>query len=80
MQVILTSSLEGSTFNIPHINILNTIAQVSFLKVLTDAAQYGYLGALVACFIFAMGNRPQGFVGNIFVCVTTDTYQVAVEI
>lgn len=23
-------------------------------------AQYGYLGALVACFIFGMGNRPQG--------------------
>ncbi|EIW67717.1 hypothetical protein TREMEDRAFT_11732, partial [Tremella mesenterica DSM 1558] len=46
--VILTSALEGSTFNIPHIGILNSIAQ------------YGYLGALVACFIFGMGNRPQG--------------------
>lgn len=27
-QVILTSSLEGSAFNIPHINVLNRIAQV----------------------------------------------------
>ena len=25
-------------------------------------SQYGYLGALAACFIFAMGNRPQGCV------------------
>ncbi|WVQ84997.1 hypothetical protein IAT38_007161 [Cryptococcus sp. DSM 104549] len=46
--VILTSALEGDSFNIPHINILNYIAQ------------YGYLGALVSCFIFGMGNRPQG--------------------
>ena len=28
-QVILTSALEGSSFNIPHINILNNIAQVT---------------------------------------------------
>ncbi|KIR31043.1 chitin synthase [Cryptococcus deuterogattii MMRL2647] len=46
--VILTSALEGSAFNAPHIDVLNTIAR------------YGYLGALVGCFIFAMGNRPQG--------------------
>ncbi|OXB33726.1 chitin synthase [Cryptococcus neoformans] len=46
--VILTSALEGSAFNVPHIDVLNTIAR------------YGYLGALVGCFIFAMGNRPQG--------------------
>lgn len=45
---ILTSALEGSAFNIPHIDVLNTIAR------------YGYLGALIGCFIFAMGNRPQG--------------------
>nr|XP_031864416.1 uncharacterized protein CI109_000330 [Kwoniella shandongensis]KAA5531488.1 hypothetical protein CI109_000330 [Kwoniella shandongensis] len=46
--VILTSALESESFNVPHIGILNSIAQ------------YGYLGALVACFIFGMGNRPQG--------------------
>ncbi|OCF57019.1 chitin synthase [Kwoniella mangroviensis CBS 10435] len=46
--VILTRALEGDAFNIPRIDILNSIAQ------------YGYLGALVACFIFGMGNRPQG--------------------
>ncbi|OCF44366.1 chitin synthase [Kwoniella heveanensis CBS 569] len=46
--VILTRALEDEAFNIPRIDILNTIAQ------------YGYLGALVACFIFGMGNRPQG--------------------
>jgi len=57
----LTSALEGSNFDIPHINILNTLAQVGD----TDRRallilKYGYLGALVACFIFGMGNRPQG--------------------
>ncbi|ORY30579.1 chitin synthase 6 [Naematelia encephala] len=46
--VILTNALEGSAFNIPHIDVLNRVAQ------------YGYLGALVSCFIFGMGNRPQG--------------------
>ncbi|KAK4687986.1 chitin synthase, partial [Tremellales sp. Uapishka_1] len=46
--VILTSALESSVFDIPHIEVLNKICQ------------YGYIGALVACFIFAMGNRPQG--------------------
>jgi chitin synthase len=62
-QVILTSSLEGSAFNIPHINVLNRIAQVRTSLVSVPAnttAQYGYIGALVACFIFGMGNRPQG--------------------
>ncbi|WVQ73359.1 hypothetical protein IAR50_002928 [Cryptococcus sp. DSM 104548] len=46
--VILTSALEGDAFNVPHIDVLNTIAR------------YGYLGALIGCFIFGMGNRPQG--------------------
>ncbi|KAL7420606.1 Chitin synthase, class 6 [Cryptotrichosporon argae] len=46
--VILTSALESDTFDIPHIVILNKVLQ------------YGYLGAVIACFIFAMGNRPQG--------------------
>ncbi|ORX37201.1 chitin synthase-domain-containing protein [Kockovaella imperatae] len=46
--IILTSSLQGGVLDVPHIAILNTVAQ------------YGYLGALVACFIFGMGNRPQG--------------------
>ncbi|ODN73926.1 hypothetical protein L202_07433 [Cryptococcus amylolentus CBS 6039] len=46
--VILTTALEGDAFNVPHIDVLNTIAR------------YGYLGALIGCFIFGMGNRPQG--------------------
>ena len=64
-QVILTSALEGSAFDVPHVEILNRITQVSIeLKLTLSFAhgvhKYGYLGALVACFIFGMGNRPQG--------------------
>jgi chitin synthase len=46
--VILTSSLAGPEFDLKGITIWNTILQ------------YLYLGALVACFIFGLGNRPQG--------------------
>lgn len=45
---ILTQSLESSTFNIKGISVVNTIVQ------------YIYLATLVACFIFSLGNRPQG--------------------
>nr|ODN85291.1 hypothetical protein L203_04896 [Cryptococcus depauperatus CBS 7841] len=66
--VILTGALEGSAFNIPHINILNTIAR------------YGYLGALVACFIFGMGNRPQGaplkYKATIYIFAVLTTYMM----
>jgi chitin synthase len=47
-QVILTASLEDPSFGIPNIKYLNVIMQ------------YGYLGIVVACFLFSMGNRPQG--------------------
>ncbi|KAJ9106550.1 hypothetical protein QFC20_004042 [Naganishia adeliensis] len=46
--VILTSSLEDPAFGIPNIKYLNVIMQ------------YGYLGIVVACLLFSMGNRPQG--------------------
>lgn len=46
--VILTSGLEAASFNIPHINVLNGIVQ------------YAYVGLVIACFLFSMGNRPQG--------------------
>lgn len=45
---ILTQGLEAPDFHLSHINVLNTIAQ------------YVYIGTLVGCFIFALGNRPQG--------------------
>ncbi len=45
---ILTTSLEDPTFKLKGINVLNVFAQ------------YLYLGTVVASFIFAMGNRPQG--------------------
>lgn len=48
--VILTSSLEAKEFGIKGISVLNKIVQ------------YGYLGAVIACFLFGMGNRPQGWV------------------
>jgi hypothetical protein len=47
-QVILTKSLEDPSFGIPGIKYLNYIMQ------------YGYLGTVIACFLFSMGNRPQG--------------------
>lgn len=47
-QVILTASLEDPSFGIPGIKYLNVIMQ------------YGYLGIVIACFLFSMGNRPQG--------------------
>ncbi len=47
-QVIVTSSLEDPSFGVPKISVLNTILQ------------YVYLGTLVACFLFSMGNRPAG--------------------
>ncbi|EJT48618.1 hypothetical protein A1Q1_02345 [Trichosporon asahii var. asahii CBS 2479] len=46
--VILTSALEAPQFHAKGIHVFNVILQ------------YIYLGTLVACFIFAMGNRPQG--------------------
>lgn len=46
--VIVTSSLEDPSFGVPKISVLNTILQ------------YVYLGTLVACFLFSMGNRPAG--------------------
>lgn len=46
--VILTSALEAKEFHIKNIHVLN------------DIMHYGYLGVLVSCFIFGMGNRPQG--------------------
>ncbi|EST10086.1 Chitin synthase N-terminal [Kalmanozyma brasiliensis GHG001] len=45
---ILTTSLEDPTFGLKGIGIFNVFAQ------------YMYLGTVVASFIFAMGNRPQG--------------------
>ncbi|WVO18063.1 hypothetical protein L204_105761 [Cryptococcus depauperatus] len=63
--VILTGALEGSAFNIPHINILNTITRVR---------------ALVACFIFGMGNRPQGaplkYKATIYIFAVLTTYMM----
>ncbi|KAJ9098159.1 hypothetical protein QFC21_004488 [Naganishia friedmannii] len=46
--VILTASLEDPSFGVPKIKYLNVIMK------------YGYLGTLIACFLFSMGNRPQG--------------------
>lgn len=46
--VILTNALEGPEFAIKGINVLN------------DILQYIYLGTVISCFIFGMGNRPQG--------------------
>ncbi|KAE8212026.1 hypothetical protein CF327_g4281 [Tilletia walkeri] len=45
---ILTASLEAPVFGLNHIGLFNVVVQ------------YIYLGTVVACFIFAMGNRPQG--------------------
>ncbi|KAK0529402.1 Chitin synthase, class 3 [Tilletia horrida] len=45
---ILTASLEAPMFKLKHIGLFNVVVQ------------YIYLGTVVACFIFAMGNRPQG--------------------
>ncbi|PWN52460.1 hypothetical protein IE53DRAFT_385106 [Violaceomyces palustris] len=45
---ILTQSLEDPTFKLKGVSVLNVFAQ------------YIYLGTVVSCFIFAMGNRPQG--------------------
>ena len=47
---VLTSSLEDPSFGLSYINIINTIMQ------------YCYKGTVVACFLFSMGNRPQGLV------------------
>jgi chitin synthase len=47
-QIILTSALEDPAFGVPKISILNAVMQ------------YVYLGTVIACFIFSMGNRPQG--------------------
>lgn len=46
--VILTNALNGPEFKLKGINHLNNILQ------------YIYLGTVIACFIFGMGNRPQG--------------------
>ena len=45
---ILTTSLEDPTFNLRGIGVFNVFMQ------------YTYIGTVVASFIFAMGNRPQG--------------------
>ncbi|CBQ67884.1 probable Chitin Synthase 3 [Sporisorium reilianum SRZ2] len=45
---ILTTSLEDPTFHLRGIGVFNVFMQ------------YIYLGTVVASFIFAMGNRPQG--------------------
>jgi chitin synthase len=45
---ILTSSLADPSFNITGIRYLNI------------TLEYVYLGALVCCFLLALGNRPQG--------------------
>ncbi|CAO1628430.1 unnamed protein product [Parajaminaea phylloscopi] len=45
---ILTTSLESPTFKLKNISFANTLAQ------------YLYLGTLAACFVFSLGNRPQG--------------------
>ncbi|SPO20148.1 probable Chitin synthase 3 [Ustilago trichophora] len=45
---ILTTSLEDPSFKLRGIGVFNVFAQ------------YIYLGTVVASFIFAMGNRPQG--------------------
>ncbi|BEI89310.1 uncharacterized protein CcaverHIS019_0206720 [Cutaneotrichosporon cavernicola] len=46
--VILTNALNGPEFKIKGIRVLN------------DILQYIYLGTVISCFIFGMGNRPQG--------------------
>lgn len=46
--MILTTSLEDPSLSLKGITYVNTIVQ------------YAYLGTVIACFLFAMGNRPQG--------------------
>ncbi|KAH8925578.1 glycosyltransferase family 2 protein [Atractiella rhizophila] len=46
--IILTTSLEYDQFKLKPIKYINPLLQ------------YLYSGALIACFLFAMGNRPQG--------------------
>jgi chitin synthase len=46
--MILTTSLEYEQFNL------------RFAKYLNPFLQYLYTGTLISCFLFAMGNRPQG--------------------
>lgn len=45
---ILTTSLESPTFKLKGIGFVNTVAQ------------YVYLATLASCFVFSLGNRPQG--------------------
>ncbi|GAA5852276.1 hypothetical protein JCM9279_002486 [Rhodotorula babjevae] len=45
--MVLTTSLEDPTFNIPHIAVANRIMQ------------YAYIGAVIASFLMSMGNRPK---------------------
>ncbi|GAA5980582.1 hypothetical protein JCM5350_004355 [Sporobolomyces pararoseus] len=44
---VLTTSLQDKSFEIPHIDVANTIMQ------------YLYTGTVIACFLFSMGNRPK---------------------
>jgi len=55
---LLTKGLEAPSFK------LN-----SFIGVWNTIVQYIYLGTVVACFLFAMGNRPQGSKWKYFTAV-----------
>jgi len=46
--VILTTSINDPSFNMPGVAVFNTITE------------YAYAGTIVACFLFSMGNRPKG--------------------
>ncbi|GAA5888502.1 hypothetical protein JCM5296_000654 [Sporobolomyces johnsonii] len=45
--MVLTTSLQDSSFKIKGIKVVNTIMQ------------YAYMGTVIACFLMSMGNRPK---------------------
>ncbi|KAK4700717.1 chitin synthase, partial [Phenoliferia sp. Uapishka_3] len=70
--MILTSSLEDSSFNIKGIKIVNTFVQ------------YAYQGTVIACFIFSMGNKPKAsrwkYIVAISIFSLTTAYMLAAAV
>lgn len=49
-----------ANFYIFFVILTNSLSDIKGLSVVNSILQYIYLGTVVACFIFGMGNRPQG--------------------
>ncbi|BGP33612.1 Chitin synthase, class 3 [Rhodotorula toruloides] len=70
--MVLTKSLEDPTFHLKGVSVVNVFMQ------------YAYIGAVIACFLMSMGNRPKAarwkYLGVMIVFSLTTAYMIGAAV